>query len=343
MVNRLMRYVMSTPETKSSKASINIRTILGNIFNPFFNGIYRLFTYDNQKASKVLLVIAILIELAVATLGIYLGILLMKEGRTGLAELTLNQSEIELSTLQNNFIILIYSIIALVELARVPLIISIYRGNSAIWKVLGSLIVAILMLVAFISMSIGQIKISSLRDTNIQIIDTKIGIEQDSLELANAELFDLESLTKESIDTAYQLEIQNINENEDIQLSQLRDRKDEIEIQKTKSTEIERGELRDLESKLQNLESDEDNEINELVGNINEKIATINGREESEIERLKSNISLEIERRENNQALLGETTSGWTGSTGDKRLNRAEIEDANSKIVQYEQKRRSHF
>ncbi len=301
-------------------------------FGTIFSFIYRLFTYDNQKASKVLLIIAILIEIAVATLGVYLGILLMKEGRTGLADIAMSQSELELSTLQNNFIILIYSIIALVELARVPLIISIYRGNSTLWKISGSMIVAILMLVAFISMTIGQIKISSLRDTNIQILDTNIGIKNDELELAKAKLVDLESLTKVSIDSTYQLEIKNINDNEDIQLSQLKIRKDEIEIQKTRSSEIERGELKDLELRLAELKSDETTEINKISENAAIKIATINERADKDIETIDNNIALERERRDFNQEILGNAKA----FQGDKRVNRREIADANEKIEEYE-------
>ena len=327
---------------KNSKSNIskNIYNKLLRYISSFFNSFVSLFTYDNQKASKVLLLIAILIEIAVATLGIYLGILLMKEGRTGLSDLAMemSQSEIELSSLQNNFIILIYSIIALVELARVPLIISIYRGNSTIWKVTGSMIVAILMLVAFISMTIGQIKISSLRDTNIQIIDTEIGILNDDLELSKAELIDLEVLSKESIDSTYQLEIQNINNNEDKQLSQLKDRKDEIEIQKTRSSEIERGELKDLEARLAELKSDESLQIIQVNDNTSSKIRSITERQEVEIERIENNITAERERIALNQGLLNETKS-WSfgeGAKGDPDANNREITDANEKIDLYE-------
>ncbi|MBH21303.1 MAG: hypothetical protein CML98_05980 [Rhodobiaceae bacterium] len=327
---------------KNSKSNIskNIYNKLLRYISSLFNSFVSLFTYDNQKASKVLLLIAILIEIAVATLGIYLGILLMKEGRTGLSDLAMemSQSEIELSSLQNNFIILIYSIIALVELARVPLIISIYRGNSTIWKVTGSMIVAILMLVAFISMTIGQIKISSLRDTNIQIIDTEIGILNDDLELSKAELIDLEVLSKESIDSTYQLEIQNINNNEDKQLSQLKDRKDEIEIQKTRSSEIERGELKDLEARLAELKSDESLQIIQVNDNTSSKIRSITERQEVEIERIENNITAERERIALNQGLLNETKS-WSfgeGAKGDPDANNREITDANEKIDLYE-------
>lgn len=324
--------------SSGSKTPNSISNKFKSFISSFFNSIGLVFTYDNQKAAKVLLGIAILIEIAVATLGIYLGILLMKEGRTGLSDLAMemSKSELELSSLQNNFIILIYSIIALVELARVPLIISIYRGNSSTWKILGSMIVAILMLVAFISMTIGQIKISSLRDTNIQIIDTEISGLQDNVALSKSELIDLQFLTRETIDAAYKIEISTIDVNLNNQTSPFKDEKDRIEIQKISSSDNEKRELENLERSLLKIENSRDDEISNVINNANLRIENIRKSRDENIARLEGNINTEVERRNINQSLLGNTSSGIMSSSGDKKTNQSEIEDANVKIDGYE-------
>jgi hypothetical protein len=106
---------------------------------------------SNQKTAKKLLYLAFIIEISVAALAVFLGYTITMSGFSGG----------DFSTF------LLFSLIALVELTRVPLVLSIYRTNSIAWKIIGTLFLIIIM-----GLAVETLFFVQLQNNNIRLLTT---------------------------------------------------------------------------------------------------------------------------------------------------------------------------
>ena len=101
---------------------------------------FKRFNVKNPEASTYLLAFAFFIEFGVAALAIYLGLMTS----------TLGSNEITDKNILNVTMgPVLFFVVALIELTRVPLLISIYRGKNFLWRVFGSIFLIAIMFLAF--------------------------------------------------------------------------------------------------------------------------------------------------------------------------------------------------
>ena len=91
-------------------------------------------SFDNKKTARYLLTVALVIEVSVAILAIFMGYTVARGGTIGVS--TDYQLPALLLTLNWTVTFGLFILIAVVELTRVPLVLSIYRGESILWRII---------------------------------------------------------------------------------------------------------------------------------------------------------------------------------------------------------------
>lgn len=155
------------------------------------------FNIKNPEASTYLLFFAIVIEIGVAGLAIFLGLLIANAG----------SNELEVSFLNRLISPLLFIVIAIIELTRVPLLISIYRGNNFIWRIFGSFFLIAIMFLAFETLMTAFQMNGAMVTGNIDknIIDKNTLSEK--VNILENQIKDLSTLTLDTINEEYDREM----------------------------------------------------------------------------------------------------------------------------------------
>ena len=155
------------------------------------------FNIKNPEASTYLLFFAIVIEIGVAGLAIFLGLLIANTG----------SNELEVSFLNRLISPLLFIVIAIIELTRVPLLISIYRGNNFIWRIFGSFFLIAIMFLAFETLMTAFQMNGAMVTGNIDknIIDKNTLSEK--VNILENQIKDLSTLTLDTINEEYDREM----------------------------------------------------------------------------------------------------------------------------------------
>jgi hypothetical protein len=216
---------------------------------------------DNKKMAKYLLVIAIVIEIVVASVGIFIGVLLNQSAAAGIV--ITDPRLIFLTGLSGKMSLLIFVVIGIIELTRVPLILSIYRGNSLWWKFIGSFFLLVVMFIAFETMLIGQIQINSYRLQAVTQTDNRINQYENKITNFQDEILKYKR-NKAEIEKNYEFEKDDIDEQTRKLLEPLNIKKSDAVKKKNSSVDIEILDLKKLNKKLETLKEDKESDIKRL-------------------------------------------------------------------------------
>lgn len=211
------------------------------------------------ETSTYLLAFALLIEVGVAALAIYLGLMTAQIG----------SNETNVTLLNKTMGPLLFVVVALIELTRVPLLISIYRGRNFLWRVFGSIFLVAIMFLAFETLLTAFQMNGAMVTGNIDktIIDKRALSERTNI--LQSEIDDLSSLTQEKIDAEYDREVSMLYDERDKEIDNIDKQLKDIELTVAQSTS---GAISNKENILQ------DQKIN-LVDN--KKIEILNLTEQS--------------------------------------------------------------
>ena len=136
-------------------------------------------SFDNKKTAKYLLTVALVIEVSVAILAIFMGYTVARGGTIGVA----TDYQLPALLLTLNWVVTfgLFILIAIVELTRVPLVLSIYRGESSLWRIIGTIFLLIIMLLAFETLYLAQLQRNTLSLQNINTLDYDINESRDRI------------------------------------------------------------------------------------------------------------------------------------------------------------------
>jgi hypothetical protein len=182
---------------------------------------------SNQKTAKKLLYLAFIIEISVAALAVFLGYTITMSGFSGVGTDTIVIPEY----LAAFSTFLLFSLIALVELTRVPLVLSIYRTNSIAWKIIGTLFLITIMGLAVETLFFAQLQNNNIRLLSITDVDRKIENSRNNIINIEEEI-ETFSLTSEQIDANYEKSIKNAENERDKQISPLKEKIENLESSK---------------------------------------------------------------------------------------------------------------
>ena len=160
------------------------------------------FQIKNVEASSTLLFVAIIIEILVAALGVFLGVVMVSEG----------SSQVELSIFNRMVPAMIFFVVAAVELTRVPLIISIYRSYSLLWKLFGSIFLLLIMFVAFETMMAGFKRNVTMMEGDLNIYRLDQDNIQNQLDEIDKQIEENSLLTLDNINQTYNDTIATLNQ-----------------------------------------------------------------------------------------------------------------------------------
>ena len=222
----------------------------------FFN------TEDHLELSRKLLYMAFAIEVGVALLAIYLG---MMSVQTGSSDLQLNIFNQTLSPI-------LFTVVAIIELTRVPIFISIYRSNSIRWKFFGSIFLITIMYIAFETLLTAFTMNGAMQSGNIdKTIIEKRALSEENIILSN-QIKDLSTLTQEKINSEYDEALNIINKEEDKEIKNVNDSINEIELIIARSSiDSISSKEKSLREKITKLDTDKKNEIDLLNKNYKKK------------------------------------------------------------------------
>lgn len=223
---------------------------------------FKNFNIKNPQASTYLLAFAIFIEIGVAALAVYLGLMTSSIG----------SNEVDVTILNKTMGPLLFIVVAMIELTRVPLLISIYRGNNFLWRIFGSIFLIGIMFLAFETLMTAFQMNGAMQTGNIDktIIDKRALTEKSKI--LNEEILDLSSLTQEKINNDYDEAIKRINQEEDKEISNINDSMQQIELLIAQSSI---DSISDKESilndELLNIDEIRNSQINEIKGSFRNK------------------------------------------------------------------------
>ena len=181
---------------------------------------FKNFNIKNPQASTYLLAFAIFIEIGVAALAVYLGLMTASIG----------SNEVDVTILNKTMGPLLFIVVAMIELTRVPLLISIYRGNNFLWRIFGSIFLIGIMFLAFETLMTAFQMNGAMQTGNIDktIIDKRALTEKSKI--LNQEILDLSSLTQEKINSDYDEAIKRITQEEDKEILNINESMQQIEL-----------------------------------------------------------------------------------------------------------------
>ncbi|MDP7194933.1 MAG: hypothetical protein QF864_01910, partial [SAR202 cluster bacterium] len=196
------------------------------------------------KTENFLLALAILIELCMAGLGVAIGFSIIDQGYAGL----------EVSGAIKFIPGFVFFVIAVVELARVPLVLSIYRGNSLWWRWIGGLFLLLIMGITFESMLIGLQTNNMYALSEVTNHDIKISQIEKKISFTENKIIKVETDTEEVIQKNYEIVIERINENEEKRVQPIKDEINDLNRQ------FNSGQIEILNREIENFQ----NEIKKL-------------------------------------------------------------------------------
>lgn len=219
-------------------------------------------TEDHQSLATKLLFLAFFIEIGVAALAVFLGFMTAQVG----------SNEVDVGILNKTMSPLLFIVVAIIELTRVPLLISIYRGKSLLWRIFGSIFLIAIMFLAFETLMTAFQMNGAMQTGNIDktIIDKK-ALEEKNKILGN-EILDLSNLTQQDINEEYDLTLTVINQEEDKEIRNINESMQEIELSIAQSSisSISNKE-KIINNQLSNIENNKIREINEIKNNFKNK------------------------------------------------------------------------
>jgi cell division protein FtsL len=187
-------------------------------------------SFDNKKTAKYLLTAAFIIEFAVAALAVFIGFSLINDGSVALQSAGFDT--LIGTKLMKWGVVFTYILIAIVELTRVPLVLSIFRGESLLWKFIGTFSLIIIMGLAVMSMYLAQINMDSYRDGKITSQDYKIDLSNKKIANLEQEINSNSVLDIESINDQYNLRILDIDEERNKQIKPLEEALKRLDYEK---------------------------------------------------------------------------------------------------------------
>ena len=242
------------------------------------------FQIKNIEASSTLLFVAIVIELLVAGLGVFLGIVMVSEGST----------QVEVPLLNRFVPAMMFFVVAVVELTRVPLIISIYRSHSFLWRIFGSFFLLLIMFIAFETMSVGFKRNVMMMegDLNVFRID-KNNLTNQLISIEN-EIEENKDLTLDNINKNFNDTIDNLNKERENRLSPYYKTLDDIETAKSGSLDSALSSKIDgLNQQLQQLNQQRNSEITNIQNRIEKQVSDLNT-QISDLNKRKAQVNSQI-------------------------------------------------
>jgi len=209
-------------------------------------------TEDHLNLSRKLLYMAFAIEIGVAVLAIYLGMMSVQTGSSG----------VEMNILNKTLSPILFTVVAIIELTRVPIFISIYRSESIRWKIFGSIFLITIMYIAFETLLTAFTMNGAMQTGKID----KSIIEKRSLsekrEILLDEIQELSTLTQDKINFEYDNALKIINEEESNEIGNINDSIEDIELMIAQSS------ISSITGKEQNINGQlakiEDIKVNEI-------------------------------------------------------------------------------
>ncbi len=189
--------------------------------------LFKNFNVKNPEASTYLLAMAFAIEIGVAALAFYLGIMTA----------TIGSDELDRNILNITMGPLLFGVVAIIELTRVPILLSIYRAKSFLWKIFGSIFLIIIMFLAFETLLVTFQMNGAMVTGNIDktIIDKRALSEK--VTILNNEIFELSSLNQEKIDNEYDRETNKVYSERELEIENIDKEIRQIELTIAQSTE----------------------------------------------------------------------------------------------------------
>ena len=283
---------------------------------------FKNFNIKNPQASTYLLAFAIFIEIGVAALAVYLGLMTSSIG----------SNEVDVTILNKTMGPLLFIVVAMIELTRVPLLISIYRGNNFLWRIFGSIFLIGIMFLAFETLMTAFQMNGAMQTGNIDktIIDKRALTEKSKI--LNEEILDLSSLTQEKINSDYDEAIKRINQEEDKEISNINDSMQQIELLIAQSSI---DSISDKESilndELLNIDEIRNSQINEIKGSFKNKEDNII----NQISKIETNIILWNTRLNNSECGFARQFSSRECKES-ITSNEEELDNLNKKLVRNE-------
>lgn len=309
-------------------------------------------SYNNKKTARNLLIVAFIVEFAVASLAVFVGFSFISSGSDAL------QSE-GFDTLINSRlmewgVVGVYILIAVIELTRVPLVISIFRGQSLLWKFIGTFSLITIMALAAMSMYIAQTNMGALRDGKITTQDYKIDLSRSKIDNLEKEINSLSVLTLASINEQYDLRILDIDEERNKQIKPLENELERLNTEKKEDLAFDTEKLdslvnekfqleefvnnsglsqNDKETALKNeLQTQKEKERAEFVTDRDSRLASLKDLFDSEVK----NLALQIDKTRSTLAELNAELSKteeegiiFRSQKGDRASLLAQIEEQN--------------
>tara|TARA_B100001057_G_C22839029_1_gene946346 strand:- start:315 stop:2330 length:2016 start_codon:yes stop_codon:yes gene_type:complete len=225
-----------------------------------------------------LLLIAWAIEIIAALVSLFIGIFLIF-GETDLGFRELLQKGALISGL-------LFIVLAVIELSRIPLIISIYRSSRTWWRILGSIFLIIIMFVTFESMLVGFEINTSFMTMKQKNLMNEIEANNNKISNFNTNIKDLSQLDEDSILAIYEQELETLTKLKNDKISEINSRVEEynndmddrikdINNRKLNNNDERDAQLKPLEEEKNNLVSKSNSEIQK---NIINKIENLNNR-----------------------------------------------------------------
>lgn len=242
------------------------------------------FQYKNVEASSTLLFVAIVIELLVAGLGVFLGIVMVTEGTT----------QVEVPLLNRFVPAMMFFVVAVVELTRVPLIISIYRSHSFLWRIFGSLFLLLIMFIAFETMSVGFKRNVMMMEGDLNVFRIDKNNLTNQLDSIVDEIEENKDLTLEKINQNFNDTIDNLNKERENRLAPYYKTLDDIETAKSGALGGALGnQIKNLNQQIAQVNEQRNNELSNIENRISKQVNDLNS-QISELNNKKIQVNAQI-------------------------------------------------
>ena len=242
------------------------------------------FQIKNVEASSTLLFVAIVIELLVAGLGVFLGIVMVTEGST----------QVEVPLLNRFVPAMMFFVVAVVELTRVPLIISIYRSHSFLWRIFGSIFLLLIMFIAFETMSVGFKRNVMMMEGDLNVFRIDKNNLTNQLNSIVDEIEENKDLSLETINQNFNDTIDNLNKERENRLAPYYKTLDDIETIQSGSMDGALGNKIDvLNQQIIQLNQQRDKEISNIQNRIDNQVSDLN-KQISDLNNRKTQVNSQI-------------------------------------------------
>ena len=242
------------------------------------------FQFKNVEASSTLLFVAIVIELLVAGLGVFLGIVMVTEGTT----------QVEVPLLNRFVPAMMFFVVAVVELTRVPLIISIYRSHSFLWRIFGSLFLLLIMFIAFETMSVGFKRNVMMMEGDLNFFRIDKNNLTNQLDSIVDEIEENKDLTLEKINQNFNDTIDNLNKERENRLAPYYKTLDDIETAKSGALGGALGnQIENLNQQIARVNEQRNNELSNIENRISKQVNDLNS-QISELNNKKIQVNAQI-------------------------------------------------